>query len=213
MSGLAGLCAALGLGDDPEAILGPLRALYADVDREVSARAEGLDLPCKAGCDGCCHEAVFLSAPEFLAAVAELERRYDVEGRVRLVSAMRGIAERFEDELELLEELVPGDERDEVAASVKFRCPLLSEDGRCTIYEGRELNGRTFGASWDPSRGEAYGCGLTHERLAVLPASAGSGLADARGARRRLVEAVPGTERVHVYPWWFARYGAAWLGD
>jgi hypothetical protein len=98
-----------------------------------------------------------------------------------------------------------------VAARVKFRCPLLSHDGLCTIYPARELNGRTFGQSWDSVRAHPYGCELTHERLRVLPPEQGPRLIDAREARRRLVASVPGTERVHVYPWWFARYGALLL--
>ena len=213
MGDLVRLCRALGLGGAPAAILEPLTALYRQVDLEVAAGAAGHALPCAAGCDACCHESVFLSAPEFLAAAAEIERRYDAEGQQALLGQMLALAGTWADELEMLETFDAGDERDEVAARIKFRCPLLSADGRCTIYAARELNGRTFGASWDPERGTAYGCSLTHSALAILLATVGPGLADARAARRRLVEAVPGTARVHVYPWWFARYGEAWLGS
>ncbi|MCK6550314.1 hypothetical protein L6R52_31045 [Myxococcota bacterium] len=150
---------------------------------------------------------MFLSAPELLAVVDELLRtRTDAELRA-LVDAMAILAARFEDELELLETIPAGDERDEVAARVKFDCPLLA-DGACTVYRARELNARTFGQTWDRRRGAAYGCGLTHERLRILGPDVGTRLVDARDVRRRLVDAVPGTERVHVYPWWFARIGA-----
>ena len=107
----------------------------------------------------------------------------------------------------LPDEQIPGDERDEVAARVKFRCPLLGSSGACTIYPARELNGRTFGQAWDRKKGGAYGCTLTHARLAVLPPEDGPQMIDARDARARLAALVPGTERVHVYPWWFARHG------
>lgn len=123
---------------------------------------------------------------------------------------MAAIARRFEDELELLETIEPGPERDEVAARVKFDCPLL-DGGACSVYGARELNARTFGLTWDRRGAAAYGCGLTHERLRVLGPNAGPGLVDARDVRRRLVALVPGTERVHVYPWWFARIGALLL--
>ena len=157
------------------------------------------------GCDACCHESVFLSAPEFLAVVDELLRTRSAPALSELLTQMSAIAERFEDELEMLEAFEPGPERDAIAAAVKFRCPLLGADGACTVYASRELNGRTFGQSFDRSRGEPYGCELTHARLRVLgPADT---LVDARDARRRLVAAVPGTEVVHVYPWWFRRFG------
>jgi hypothetical protein len=131
----------------------------------------------------------------------------DAAERTALIEAMRALAVRFEDELELLEILTPGFERDEVAARVKFRCPLLAADGRCTVYPARELNARTFGLTWDSARAHPFGCELTHERLRVLPDRVAPSLFDAREARRRLVAVVPGTERVHVYPWWFAKYG------
>jgi Fe-S-cluster containining protein len=212
MTKLAALARALGLGDDPQAILEPLKKLYADLDREITARATGLALPCKPGCDACCHESVFLSAPELLAVAAALLEK-PREELARVVAEMRALAERYADELELLETIEPGPERDEVAARVKFRCPLLGPDGRCTIYEARELNARTFGAAYDSARGEPYGCTLTHERLRVLPPESAPALFDARGARRRLRDHVPGTTQVQVYPWWFNRYGHILLKD
>lgn len=209
-SGLALLSQALGLGDDPGAILGPLQTLYRALDDELLLRAEGRGLPCKSGCDACCHEAVFLSAPEVLLVMSTLLESRTFAELSALVDQMRIIARTYADELELLESIPAGEERDEVAARVKFRCPLLGPSGACSVYDARELNARTFGQSWDAARGHAYGCGLTHERLRVLP-DQGRGLYDAREARRRLVAAVPGTERIHLYPWWFDRYGEVLL--
>ena len=193
-------------------MLAPLRALYEQIDREVEAKSRGCALPCKAGCDACCHESVFVSGPELLAVCAALVAD---PGRLRrVVAAMRSLADRFEDELELLEILEPGAERDEVAARVKFRCPLLSADGRCTVYAARELNGRTFGLTWDAARQQPYGCALTRDRLQVVGQAAAQGLADARAARRRLAQTVPGAESsaVHVYPWWFAHHADVLMG-
>lgn len=204
---LEALSAALGLGRDPAAILTPLAALYVQLDRDIAEKAAGLELPCRAGCDACCHESVFLSAPEFLFVACALLDEHTREARHRLVAEMQAIAVTFEDELELLESIEPGEERDEVARRVKFRCPLLSADGRCSVYAARELNARTFGQSWDQKIGTAYGCDLTHARLRVLPPEEGLRLFDARAARQRLQAAMPGTERVHVYPWWFAKFG------
>lgn len=208
MTGLDGLCRALGLGQDPQAILRPLEALYREIDEALAAGSAGLGLPCKPGCDACCHEAVFVSAPEVLAVGAALFAG-PREVRLRVVDEMLDVAERFEDELLLLESITPGAERDEVAARVKFRCPLLGQGGACTVYAARELNARTFGQSVDDVRGEPYGCALTHARLAVLQ-DAAPRLFSAREARRRLAQQVPGAGFVHVYPWWFARHEAAW---
>ena len=205
---VVGLCQALGLGDDPQAVLRELEAVYQEVDEALAVGARGVALPCKEGCDACCHEAVFVSAPEVLAVGAQLWAG-PVEARRRVVDEMLALAERFEDELELLETIAGGPERDEVAARVKFRCPLLGPAGACSVYAARELNARTFGQSMDEARGAPFGCELTHARLAVLPPPTPR-LFGAREARRRLVARVPGAGFVHVYPWWFARHRAAW---
>lgn len=204
------LSAQLGLGADAARVLATLAALYTDVDAELAERAHGAALPCRAGCDACCHESVFVSAPEILAVLVYLRRTRTLDERRGLLAQMRALAERYADELELLETITPGVERDEVAARVKFRCPLLGPAGECSIYPVRELNARTFGQAWDAARGEAYGCTLTHARLRVLPPEAGPSLVDAREPRRALRAAFPTATEVHVYPWWFARYGD-WL--
>lgn len=202
---LAALAAALGFEGPPEPVLAAVREVYAELDLRLREGAEGLELPCRRGCDACCHEAVFLSAPELLLVAAELFT-WPAPERARVVDTMLEIAARFEDELELLEVLEPGPERDEVAARVKFTCPLLDPGGGCRVYAARELNGRTFGVSVDERSGQPYGCELTHARLAVLPPARTARLAGARAARGALVERVPNTARVHVYPWWFSRF-------
>lgn len=206
-SALDRLSSALGLGSDAGAILGSLDQLYRAIDAEVAEQTAGQGLPCKMGCDACCHQSVFLSAPEFLRVAAELLATRSIEERRRVVSEMRALASRFSDELEQLEQFPPGAERDEVAARVAFRCPLLGSDGRCTIYPARELNARTFGATWDHRRAEPYGCPLTVARVLELGRSVAERWADPRDARMRLARAVPGTEKVQLYPWWFEQYG------
>lgn len=189
----------------PDAVLAALTVFYDEVDQAVRAKSHGLELPCRAGCDACCRESVFLSAPEFLAVVAHLAEKWRPDELRVVIEEMSRLAAAFEDELEMLETMPAGPERDEVAARVKFDCPFLSE-GRCRIYAVRELNARTFGASWDVNNDEAYGCELTNLRLRVLPASTGSSLVGAREMRARLAARFPSTESVHVYPWWFRRH-------
>ena len=176
------------------------------MDAALREGREGLDLPCKLGCDDCCHESVFLSAPEMLA-VANAILAWPDEARREVVDQMLALADRYADELELLEILEPGAERNEVAARVKFRCPLLDGGGGCRVYSARELNARTFGQTCDEAASAPYGCELTHARLAILGQPS---LPGARAMRHRLVSAVPGTERVHVYPWWFAQLRDLW---
>lgn len=188
-------------------VLDTLSALYIEVDREVEARSAGLELPCRAGCDACCKESVFLSAPEFLLVASHLAASWSKSELTALLDQMSALTDRFADELELLESILPGAERDEVAARVKFDCPFLFES-KCRIYSVRELNARTFGSSWDGTRHEAYGCELTHARLRVLSPEVGPKLASAREMRMKLANALPGTARVHVHPWWFTRYRA-----
>ncbi|MBI2379112.1 MAG: hypothetical protein HYV07_34290 [Deltaproteobacteria bacterium] len=201
---LSALSEALGLGRDPAPILEALEELYRATDAELETSTSSLALPCREGCDACCHEAVFVSAPEVLFALRELLER-DPAHVQRVVAEMIEIAERYSDELELLES-IEGEERDEVAERVRFRCPLLVGSS-CGIYVARELNARTFGRSVDERSGDAFGCGLTREALVQI----GVGplerkrLPGARDARRRLALAVPKTELVHVYPWWFRR--------
>ena len=45
-----------------------LAQLYRELDQALQRTTETLDLPCKAGCDACCHQSVFLTPLEFLAA-------------------------------------------------------------------------------------------------------------------------------------------------
>ncbi|MEL7367742.1 MAG: YkgJ family cysteine cluster protein [Myxococcota bacterium] len=206
------LARALGF-DDPAVVLKALDALYADVDAAVHRGQTGLELPCRAGCDACCHEAVFVSAPEFLAVAAYMSRTMTEDECRRIVAEMTAFADTFEDELLLLEALSAGAERDEVAERIRFRCPLLSAQGRCSVYPVRELNARTFGASRDEQKGQPYGCELTHARLRILPKTASAGLMSAREARRWLKDRVPGAGPVRVYPWWFAQYGPLLFED
>lgn len=201
------LAAALGLGEAAAPVLERLKSFYQQVDRELSDGAAGLELPCRMGCDACCHESVFVSAPEVLLVAEELLATRTRPELEVLVEQMRELARQFEDELELLETIPPGSERDEVAARVRFRCPLLSGEGTCSVYGSRELNARTFGQSWDTARDEPYGCTLTVGRLQVVGAPRARRLSSARALRAELSRHVPGTERVHVYPWWFARFG------
>ena len=189
---------ALGLPANYAPVLESLRRFYFEAD---AALESDVDLPCHKGCDACCHESVFVSAPEMMLIIEYLHTQ---DRLTSVTEAMLRIAESFEEDFELLELLEPGAERDEVAARIKFRCPMLGDDGACTVYPVRELNGRSFGRSYDGDT--PYGCELTHERLRVLQHPP---LHDARALRRRLVAAVPEAQAVRTFPDWFQRLTSA----
>jgi hypothetical protein len=160
------------LGEDLPAALDALRAFYADIDARVARTTAELNLPCRAGCDACCHESVFLTPLEFLAAWTWAEAH--VPAAVRSAIAQRGVALAHEHAglLAALQEPPQQGDTDHwrVAQSLRFRCPFLGSEGNCLIYPARELYARLFGASfWGSAIGDGhgiYGCDLVGKHLA-----------------------------------------------
>lgn len=205
-SALDALCRELGLPQNSLQVQSVLADLYQRLDHQVRAGSRDRNLPCHKGCSACCHESVFVSAPEFLVVVADLAQTTRAV-QAQVMEGMEAAAHRYDDELELLQELPPGPERAEVAARIKFRCPILSPAGACRVYRWRELNGRTFGQSWDGKMDRPYGCSLTHQAVGRQRLN----LVDAWSPRAELVQMFPEATEVHVYPWWFTRHRAAVL--
>ena len=201
------LALAMGFTTSSKSIIETVTSFYDSLQTDSSGVEERLSLPCKKGCDACCYESVFLSAPEFLTVCHYLIEAKDLEFRTKVVREMRVIADKFEDEIEFLESAPEGFERDEVAERIKFRCPLLSSDSSCSIYPVRELNGRTFGLSWDTKYQQAYGCSLTRESLRIID-EPHTKLLDARAVRSSFNQLVENHDFVHVYPWWFVKYSS-----
>jgi Fe-S-cluster containining protein len=195
------LASALGLDAEPAELLDRVHAAYVALDAALAAARGPLALPCARGCSACCHEAVFVSAPEALAAILALAEDHGPAALRAVAAEMDAFAARYADELELLDLLEPGAERDEVAVRVRFACPMLDAEGGCRVHRARELNARSFGQSWDHARDEPYGCTLVD----ALLRGRGAALFGAREARRRFVADVPEAQAVRVYPAWFAR--------
>jgi hypothetical protein len=109
-SGVDRLRRALFRSEDELASVKAARARLEATLRLLDARLaeSALQLPCTRGCSACCHEAVFLSAPEFRGVVDALSADLPPTDFRQLVDDMLAIAARFEDELELLELLEPG---------------------------------------------------------------------------------------------------------
>jgi hypothetical protein len=145
------------LGEDLDAALLGLHALYDEVDARNTELTADLDLPCKRGCDACCHESVFLTPLEFFAAWDYVQGQYDDAARSAMVA--RGLA-LYAENREIIEGFnapPPAGEKDHLhlARQLKFTCPLLGEGGVCRVYPARELYARLFGCSFNPIGGVA----------------------------------------------------------
>lgn len=178
---------ALAEGVDLRAALARLKALYADVDERNARNTNGLDLPCGRGCDGCCHESVFLTPLEFYGAWDLLQRAYDDETLAYVVDEGLRI---YEENRELIESLSAPPQDGEIdhtraARELRFRCPMLGADGACLVYPMREMLARLFGCSFNDDGG-VYGCHLVGAHLG--------------GQTVRLVRARPMAMRVHDLP-------------
>ncbi len=91
----------------------------------VDAHAEKVRplLTCRGvGCHGCCHGPVFVSLAEWAAIEPHVTRSQR--------NAARLIAGTIAD----------------------YRCPLLDDDNRCSVYEDRPLVCRSFNSTVDPKR-------------------------------------------------------------
>lgn len=186
------------VGVDLEKALDGLRALYADIDARNALNTKGLNLPCHSGCDACCHESVFLTPLEFYGVWDWVQKNVDDESRAQMID--QGLAV-YGANSELIVQLnepeqADGPSHDVLAKQLKFRCPMLGLDGRCSVYPMRELLARLFGCSFNAAGG-VYGCDLVGSHLAgklvtLLPADA---------TAKRIAD-LPFTHKRQVYPYY-----------
>lgn len=188
--------------------LGPafqaLGELYVDVERRIERTTATLSLPCHRGCDACCHDAVFLTPLEFLAAWDHLQASVDDAVLASVVREGRALFARHRDIIEALDVAPPQGSRDHftLAQQLHYRCPLLGRDGACRVYPARELYARLFGASFNEDHG-VYGCELVGRHLADKVVT----LVRARAVAMQL-GTQPLSARRQVYPYYIeALYG------
>jgi len=94
------------------------------------------------------------------------------------------------------------EQRTALARALRFRCPLLGDDGACRVYPLRPLNCRLFGCSFNDELG-IYGCDLVGQHLGGRTVT----LLPARGTSRRL-DALPLGQGRQVIPHFLQRlYG------
>lgn len=176
-----------------------LRAIYLDVDERTALNTRDLDLPCREGCDACCHESVFLTPLEFVALWDELQRNLPdlldevVERGLEIFRQQRALIEAFEAPMDI----ETGEER---ARLLRFTCPLLV-DGSCSVYSSRPLYCRLFGNSFNDRSG-IYGCDLVGKHLAGRTVR----LLPVRGTARQLDD-LPLTQKRQVIPYYLHLLG------
>lgn len=185
-------------GFELQAQLDVLREIYADVDARNAANTANLDLPCHRGCDACCHESVFLTTFEFLGAWDWIQTNVSAETMDEIIDKGLALYEENKSLIDAFNQPPPEGEKDHfsLARQLKFRCPILGEDGGCQVYPMRELLGRLFGCSFN-SAGGIYGCDLVGEHLAGKVVT----LLPARGSANRLA-GLPLTSTRQVYPYY-----------
>ena len=156
----------LGLDVDLDAAFAQLRALYAAVDARLAARTAELALPCRRGCDMCCHQSVFLTPLEFLHAWDDLQSHNDEAELAGVVAAGLHLYRAHRSLIDSFDRPPPAGAADHfrVAQKLRFRCPLLAADGACRVHPAREMGARLFGASFQ-APGELYACHLVGAHL------------------------------------------------
>lgn len=108
------------------------------IERELGADGPVAAPACAAGCAACCTVNVATQAVEGLVAAAWLAARLDGPGRAARARELLA----FHDRVRWLED------EDRIAAHEA--CPLLTEDGRCSIHPVRPLSCRSL-SSLDPA--------------------------------------------------------------
>ena len=195
---------ALAEGVDLRAALSRLKALYAEVDERNERNTRDLDMPCGRGCDGCCHESVFLTPLEFYGAWDLLQRAYDDDTLDYVVDEGLRIYDENQALIEALSAPPDDGDRDHTqrARALRFRCPMLGTGGACLVYPMREILARLFGCSFNDDGG-IYGCHLVGAHLGGQTVR----LVRARPMAMRVHE-LPLTDRQQVYPYYIHRlYG------
>ena len=107
------------------------RTAWRDIDEGIEhAIAKGGRQPtCSAGCHYCCYEKVSASPNEVFELAEHIRETWSTAAQSALRSRLRSAA-------------VYGSYRPEDYFAAQVSCPLLAEDGRCSVYEARPINCR-----------------------------------------------------------------------
>jgi Fe-S-cluster containining protein len=128
-----------------------LLELYGVVDRTVTTLRERFpaEIACERGCADCCaavFDVSFIEAAYLLSRFQQLATDSQTTLVARAETALTQWQSLFSE---------GGD-----PAQGRIRCPLLSEENLCSLYEGRPVNCRTYGVP-TVIGGAAHVCGLS----------------------------------------------------
>ena len=125
---------------------------------DAAARNPGV-IPCKHGCNACCHGPFDISAADaalLRAGLATLDAATRAETRSRaefLLGRMKAIAPKWGAPWEI--EAIGEEKFDEIADVLEGEpCPLLGADGGCILYEHRPAICRMMGLGMRTPEGE-----------------------------------------------------------
>jgi len=160
--------------------LGVIGRLFAEVDRGVAARADmaragGVTIACRRGCNACCAEPILVLLPTALAVATWLAQPDRAEARAAFLAAYPVWRAAVGDTLDQLSDLAAGGAREEQAAAHLAHqrrgllCPF-NHGGDCTIYPVRPVvcrNGHAVDSA-DYCGGD-HPSGKAATRLAFVP--------------------------------------------
>lgn len=119
--------------------------LYRELGPEVQRRAYRLNATCREGCSHCCYQFTPTTLAEAAAMVEHLLARPDGDAALdRALESAQVVASR------LPAPSVHSPERTDQYSSLGLSCPLLTEDGRCSVYAARPFACRTHFVRSDP---------------------------------------------------------------
>ncbi len=137
---------------------------FADATFEkMSSTFPGL-VTCKTGCADCCHALFDLSLVEALYVNRRFNETFTGPDRDRILERANAADRKVHViKREAAQAAARGKDMELVFARVSWervRCPMLSEDDRCEMYEHRPLTCRIYGVPTS-TEGRAHICGKT----------------------------------------------------
>lgn len=135
------------LADEPSSSLAHDLVLEAirRVEQVIAANPDPVRHACKRGCGWCCHQPVFLTAPEAVVVIAHLRATRTNE---QLAGLRAELAARLAERRTQIE--------DRRLLTAGTPCIFLDEDNACTIHDARPLICRGFLSSSAEACAERY---------------------------------------------------------
>ncbi|MBU2490868.1 MAG: YkgJ family cysteine cluster protein [Proteobacteria bacterium] len=119
---------------------------------------------CHAGCADCCHALFDLSLVEALYLNRKFNEKFSGAQRDRIIERANAADRKAHVvKRDAANAVARGKDMEEVFAKVSWervRCPLLSDDDRCEMYESRPITCRIYGIPTS-TEGKSHICGKT----------------------------------------------------